>query len=68
MELEKQLVDYVKNMEAMLYGLTTRSIPSLAYQIAVRKNIVHHYNETKLAGWHWLHSFLKRNNLSLRSP
>ncbi|KAH0815280.1 uncharacterized protein [Tenebrio molitor] len=69
MELEKQLVDYVKNMEAMLYGRTTRSIRSLAYQIAVRNNIVHHFNnETKLAGWHWLHSFLKRNNLSLRSP
>jgi hypothetical protein len=56
-------------MEAMLYGLTTRSIRSLAYQIAVRNNIVHHFNnETKLVGWHWLHSFLKRNNLSLRSP
>jgi hypothetical protein len=31
-------------------------------------NRVNQCNETKLAGWHWLHSFLKRNNLSLRSP
>lgn len=37
-------------MEAMLYGLTSRRIRSLAYQIAVRNNIFHHFNsETKLA-------------------
>ncbi|KAJ8953478.1 hypothetical protein NQ318_023599 [Aromia moschata] len=68
-DLEAQLVEYTKNMESMMYGLTTRSIRSLAYQLAVRNNIVHHFNnETKLAGWHWLNSFLKRNKLSLRSP
>lgn len=68
-ELEVQLVEYTNNMEVMMYGLTTRSIRSLAYQLAVRNKIDHHFNtETKMAGMHWLRSFLKRNKLSIRTP
>ncbi|XP_072395261.1 uncharacterized protein [Diabrotica undecimpunctata] len=68
-ELEQKLVEYAKNMEMMLYGLTTRSIRSLAFQLAEIHNIEHHFNKTtKLAGWHWLHSFLQRHKLSLRLP
>lgn len=68
-ELEQQLVDYIKNMEEMMYGLTTKSVRSLAYQLAERNNIKHYFNnESQMAGWHWLRSFLARNRLSLRSP
>lgn len=68
-ELEQQLVDYVKNMEGMLFGLTTRSLRSLAYQLATKNHLAHHFNDTqKMAGWDWLRSFLKRNKLSLRLP
>lgn len=69
LELEKELVTYIKNMECMLYGLTTTDIRSLAFQLAVRNNLKHFFNTTKeKAGWVWLNSFLKRNNLSLRVP
>jgi DDE superfamily endonuclease/helix-turn-helix, Psq domain len=67
--LEQELVAYVKNMEGMLFGLSSRSVRSLAYQLAVRNNIPHNFNnEKKMAGWCWLRSFMKRNKLSLRLP
>lgn len=68
-ELEQQLVEYVKNMESMLFGLSTRSIRSLAYQLAIKNNLQHYFNsEKKMAGWDWLRPFLQRNKLSLRLP
>lgn len=68
-ELEQKLVEYTKKMEMMLYGLTTRTIRSLAFQLAEINNIEHNFNKnSQLAGWHWLRSFLQRNKLSLRLP
>lgn len=69
LQLERQLVEYVKNMETMLFGLTSRSIRSLAYQLAVKNKLKHYFNSgNEMAGWDWLRSFLKRNKLSLRLP
>ncbi|KAB0800264.1 hypothetical protein PPYR_06004, partial [Photinus pyralis] len=67
--LEEQLVAYIKNMECMLFGLTTTDVRRLAYQFAERNNIRHFFNANKkMAGWVWLRAFMKRNRLSLRTP
>lgn len=67
---EKELATYVKNMESRLFGLTTKDLRSLAYDLAENNNIEHNFDRgTKLAGRYWLENFLKRNpDLSLRKP
>ena len=68
-ELEKELTFYISNMETMLFGLTCLSVRSLAYQLAVKNNIGNRFNLVKQkTEWHSLTSFLKRHNLSLRTP
>ena len=67
--MEEQLVNYVKKMEAMFYGLTTQEIKCLAYQLAEKNGIPHHFSqETKMAGKVWLQSFIQRNRLAIRVP
>ncbi|KAG5879980.1 hypothetical protein JTB14_030477 [Gonioctena quinquepunctata] len=65
-ELEQELVEHVKNMEGMLFGLTTKSLRTLAYQLATKNQLKNHTR--KMAGWDWLRSSMKRNELSLRLP
>ena len=68
-QMEEQLVDYVKTMESMLFGLTSTDVRRLAFQLAERNNLKHYFNDNKkMAGWVWLRSFMKRNHLSLRKP
>lgn len=68
-ELEKQLVDYIKNMESMLFGLTATSVRQLAFELAEKNNLPHFFNKNnKSAGWAWLRAFIQRNNLSFRVP
>ncbi|KAJ2937188.1 hypothetical protein O0L34_g19062 [Tuta absoluta] len=57
---EQELVVYLKEMEARLFGLTTTELQKLAYQLAVRNNKQHKFNnEDEMAGKVWLKGFLK---------
>lgn len=69
-ELEKKLVEYVLTMEAKLFGLVRRDVMSLAYQLAVKNNIIHTFSvKNESAGKDWLKSFLDRHpELSFRRP
>lgn len=68
-EQELELVEYIKTMEARLFGLTSLELRSLAYQLAVKNNISHTFCKDGLAGVDWLYGFMKRHSdLSLRQP
>jgi len=68
-EQEVELVEYIKTMEARLFGLTSLELRSLAYQLAVKNNISHTFCKDDLAGVDWLYGFMKRHpDLSLRQP
>ncbi|XP_031347130.1 uncharacterized protein LOC116173619 [Photinus pyralis] len=65
---ESELVEYVKLMEGRLFGLTTKDLRRLAFQLAEQNNIQHNFKNI-IAGLDWLKGFLKRHqDLSLRSP
>lgn len=61
---------YVKDMESRLFGLTTRDVRCLAFQLAERNKLDHYFNkDTGMAGKDWLRGFLRRHpSLSIRSP
>lgn len=67
-EQEHELVNYLKTMEARLFGLTMKDLRTLAYQLAVRNGIGHRF-KNQMAGQDWVNGFLKRNpSLSIRQP
>lgn len=67
-EQELELVNYLKTMEARLFGLTMKDLRSLAYQLAVRNGISHRF-KNGIAGQDWVNGFLKRHpTLSVRKP
>lgn len=67
-EQEKELCEYVVNMEQKLFDLTSTELRSLAFQLAERNDFNNPFNkETKLAGTDWLNGFLQRHpNISFR--
>lgn len=67
---EAVLMAHILDFEVRCYGITTRDIRSLAFQLAERNGKAHVFNtKTQLAGWDWLHGFRKRHpKLSLRTP
>lgn len=67
---EVELVGYILSMEQRFYGVTTREIRKLAFDLAERNGIPHPFNKQKqLAGIDWLAGFRKRHpQLSLRTP
>lgn len=67
---EEELVEYIKLMESRLFGLTTKDLRRLAFQLAEKNNIKHTFNQgDQMAGLDWLKGFLKRHpDLSLRNP
>ena len=67
---EKALVEYIKEMEFKLFGLTRTDVRKLAYEFAVRNNITHSFsNDKQMAGTDGLYAFMKRNpDISLRKP
>ncbi|XP_044749782.1 MFS-type transporter clz9-like [Coccinella septempunctata] len=69
-EEEQILVDYLKEMEGRLFGLSTSEFQKSAYELAVRNNKQHKFNALKeKAGKDWLRGFLNRHpDLSLRKP
>lgn len=66
---ESELVNYCKDLDLRFYGITIKSLRHLSYQYAVKNNIRHRFNDhTEMAGIDWAQSFIKRHNLSLRTP
>lgn len=57
-------------MEARLFGLTTKEIQLLAYQLAEKNQINHPFSkENDQAGLDWMYNFMKRYpDLSIRKP
>lgn len=67
--MELKLVDYIRLLDELFFGLTQKKLKSLAYEFAAKNNIVHRFNnETKLAGDKWVREFHKRHALALRKP
>ena len=67
---EEELVAHILDMERRMYGLTTKDVRSIAYQLADKNGIDHPFSKiTCLAGKDWLTGFRKRHpELALRSP
>lgn len=69
-DIEKQLVEYLLEMESKYFGLTRSDIKSMAFQLAKKNGIPNPFSKlTESAGRAWLKSFMKRHPcLSFRSP
>lgn len=69
-EVEKELVEHILQLESCMFGLTSKDLRRLAFEIAEKNEIPHHFNsDIGMAGKKWYYQFMKRNpNLSLRSP
>ena len=69
-DVEKELFNLIVYMEKFLYGLCTKDVRKLAYEIAERTGIRHPFSkDAKMAGKEWLRGFLTRYpNLSIREP
>ncbi len=69
---ERELAEHIKRFDDHLVGLTVSDIQMLAYQMAVRNEIPHRFNnETEMAGRRWVKGFLSRaagSGLSIRQP
>ena len=67
---ELELVDYVKHMASIFYGITKSELRRLAYELAEAKGVQHNFDRnSKVAGMQWTRLFLKRHpDLTLRSP
>jgi hypothetical protein len=67
---EGKLAIYLKVIEGILFGLTSKELRNLAFQLA-QKNVKHHpFDKDKgEADMDWFRGFMKRHhNLSLRKP
>ncbi|CAK8684407.1 unnamed protein product [Clavelina lepadiformis] len=69
-DLEEELVEHVKKMQEMFFGLTGETLRALAFQLANANGIPVPFNiNNQKAGKDWLSCFLKRHpDLSLRQP
>ncbi|KAK2574840.1 hypothetical protein KPH14_012945, partial [Odynerus spinipes] len=67
-EQEKQLCNYLKELDNLFFGLTRKDFLQLAYNFAV-KNKINHPFKNGMAGQDWFHGFKQRNpEIVLRSP
>ena len=68
--LERELVEYCEHMERNFYGLHACDLRRMAFQLALRNNIVHPFKNSRgQTGKKWLHLFMRRHsNLSFRKP
>lgn len=70
-EQESLMANYLLDAASIFYGLSTKEVRTLAYQLAVRYNIATplNWSENKLAGPDWFSGFMKRHpQLSIRAP
>ncbi|XP_050301512.1 uncharacterized protein LOC126739756 [Anthonomus grandis grandis] len=67
-EQEQELVTHILDFESRMYGLTTRNLRQLAYQLAEKNKIPHKFSHVeKAAGKDWLSGFRRRHpEISLR--
>ena len=69
-EMELSLCSYILTCSKLFYGLTSAAVRRLAYQYALKNKISMpaSWTQNEMAGYDWLHSFLKRStNISLRT-
>jgi hypothetical protein len=63
--MEMKLANHIRKLDELYYGLSFKQVWELAYDFAVQNNVHHRFSsESKMAGKHWLKSFLKRHHLS----
>jgi hypothetical protein len=67
---EEELVIYLKKMGGRLFGLTSKELRNLAFQLADKNGKHHPFDKEKEeAGMEWFRGFMKRHpDLSLRKP
>lgn len=68
---EQELAQYLEESSKMYFGLSTKEVRVLAYEIAVKNNIKmrQYWQDNKMASTDWLAGFLKRHpTLSVRTP
>ena len=69
--MELLLSFHVLTCSKLFYGLTSTAVRRLAYQYALKNKISMpaSWTQNEMAGYDWLHSFLKRNtSISLSTP
>ncbi|XP_047127267.1 tigger transposable element-derived protein 6-like [Hydra vulgaris] len=69
-KMENELVTHIKQMEAMLFGLTPQVLRKVAYQFAKLNNLHKRFSsKSEQAGANWFRGFLTRHpELSVRTP
>ena len=68
-EVEGELVEHIKKLDEMFFGITRTELMKLAYQVALAHGIEKFSEEKQSASKTWYYNFMKRNpDLSLRSP
>lgn len=69
-EQELELCDHIIEMERRFYGISQNDLRHMAYNLAVKNNILHTFgDEKKMAGKDWIAGFKKRHpNITLRRP
>lgn len=68
-EQEAALVERIKLMDNIFYGLTPLQVRRVAFTYAEANNVQNNFSKISgLAGKDWLNGFLKRNPLSVRKP
>jgi hypothetical protein len=67
---EEELVEYLKDMEARLFGLNITECRKLAFQLAENNGLDHPFSKiSQMAGKGWIHGFFNRHKeLSIRKP
>ncbi|XP_047994772.1 uncharacterized protein LOC125232964 [Leguminivora glycinivorella] len=64
---EIELVQYIKKMQELGFGLTVNRIREIAFELAQSEGSALFFNnEKRVAGWNWWVSFKNRHGLSLR--
>lgn len=67
MEMERRLVQYIKKLDNLFYGLIVKELQLLTYQFAEQNKLSHPFNkDTKMVGKEWVKSFCKPHNLTVR--
>jgi hypothetical protein len=56
--LEEELVSYCLMMEGKFFGLTTRSIKTMAFELAIKNGLAHLFSVQGRAGWKWMCNFM----------
>ena len=57
--VEDELVKHVKDLDAMMFGITAKDLMSLAYEVAVAHGITTFSDAKKSASKKWYYSFMR---------